>query len=38
MPLEGIKVVDLTQAAAGPLAGQLLGDMGADEWFMGFIC
>jgi len=30
MPLEGIKVVDLTQAAAGPLAGQLLGDMGAD--------
>ncbi len=30
MPIAGIKVIDTTQAAAGPLAGQLLGDMGAE--------
>lgn len=28
--LEGIKVVDFTQAAAGPFCGMLLGDMGAE--------
>lgn len=29
-PLDGIKVLDFTQAAGGPFGGQLLGDMGAD--------
>ncbi len=29
-PLSGIRVIDITQFLAGPLAGQLLGDMGAD--------
>lgn len=30
LSLEGIKVVDFTQAAAGPFCAMLLGDMGAD--------
>jgi crotonobetainyl-CoA:carnitine CoA-transferase CaiB-like acyl-CoA transferase len=30
LSLEGIKVVDFTQAAAGPFGAMLLGDMGAD--------
>ncbi len=29
-PLSGIRVVDLSQGAAGPVAGMLLGDLGAD--------
>ena len=29
-PLDGIHVVDLTEALAGPICGMLLGDMGAD--------
>ncbi|HJU14838.1 MAG TPA: CoA transferase [Stellaceae bacterium] len=29
-PLAGVRVVDLTSAVLGPLAAQLLGDMGAD--------
>ncbi|MDY6906706.1 MAG: CoA transferase [Chloroflexota bacterium] len=30
LPLEGIKVLDLTQAMMGPLTAMMLGDMGAD--------
>lgn len=30
LPLEGIKVVDFTQAAGGPFGAMLLGDLGAD--------
>ena len=30
LPLEGIKVVEVGQALAGPLAGVILADMGAD--------
>ena len=29
-PLEGIKVVELARILAGPWAGQLLADLGAD--------
>jgi crotonobetainyl-CoA:carnitine CoA-transferase CaiB-like acyl-CoA transferase len=29
-PLDGVKVVDMTEALAGPFCGMLLGDLGAD--------
>ena len=29
-PLEGVRILDLTRAWAGPIAGRLLGDLGAD--------
>ncbi len=29
-PLDGLKVLDLSRVLAGPWAGQLLGDYGAD--------
>jgi crotonobetainyl-CoA:carnitine CoA-transferase CaiB-like acyl-CoA transferase len=30
MPLSGVKVIELAQILAGPVAGQILGDLGAD--------
>ena len=30
LPLEGVRVVDLTMMWAGPFASHLLGEMGAD--------
>ena len=30
LPLEGIRVIEVGQALAGPLAGVILADMGAD--------
>jgi len=30
LPLEGIKVVEIAQALAGPFAGEILAHMGAD--------
>lgn len=29
-PLEGVRIIDMTVAVAGPIAGQVLGDMGAE--------
>lgn len=40
-PLEGVKVLDLSQAIAGPMVGRVLADLGADvvkvEWSNGDI-
>lgn len=30
LPLEGVRVIEIGQALAGPLAGVLMADMGAD--------
>ena len=30
LPLSGIKVIDMTRGLAGPIAGQMLGDLGAE--------
>ena len=30
LPLSGIKVIDMTRVLAGPIAGQMLGDFGAE--------
>ena len=32
LPLEGIRVLDFTRYASGPICSQIMGDMGAEVW------